>query len=439
MKVKFSIRYKFLVVTTLLLISSVAMYLFLASKIFSRDKIELVFDLNKSTVTNLSSELDAVMTSVADKMELFALVSDSGANLKREFSRILENDSNIVFLSSTNQLNKSNKVEFVHKDFSKTYGVDQKFFAKELPEQIPVPVEEIKKQGLAYWNATIPNGPPIIGVGRSVIQEDQKGLPVNQFAVVSYIRLDRIAKLIGDLKLNEISIVNNKGETLVTSMTNSLESKIQDGTWALYDLAKSNPLNVGVLEYENASRQSMLGGFSKSKKNNFYVLSRVPTHKVFAVVDQLVTRSIVFALIFLSLTFIAAILFSRSITRPLDRLVGAMRGVSQGSLSDHIDIRTSDETAVLAGSFNTMIDDLKKSRDQLEEINRDLEQKVKDRTAKLEEQNRAVKQAQEALLRTTRLASVGEIAGRAAHEILNPLTSIMTRIKKVTDNNTTRS
>jgi signal transduction histidine kinase len=102
--------------------------------------------------------------------------------------------------------------------------------------------------------------------------------------------------------------------------------------------------------------------------------------------------------------------------------------VSQGDLTTQILIGTRDETAVLAGSFNKMISDLKTSRDQLEEINRDLDQKVKDRTRQLEEQNHAVKEAQEALLRTTRLASAGEIAGRAAHEVLNPLTSLLTRV-----------
>ena len=39
----------------------------------------------------------------------------------------------------------------------------------------------------------------------------------------------------------------------------------------------------------------------------------------------------------------------------------------------------------------------------------DLEGKVKERTLQLEKQNQAVKSAQEALLRTTRLAAVGEI------------------------------
>lgn len=53
---------------------------------------------------------------------------------------------------------------------------------------------------------------------------------------------------------------------------------------------------------------------------------------------------------------------------------------------------------------------------------------LQNRTLQLEIQNLASKEAQEALLRTTQLASAGEIAGRAAHEVLNPLTSILTRL-----------
>ncbi len=53
---------------------------------------------------------------------------------------------------------------------------------------------------------------------------------------------------------------------------------------------------------------------------------------------------------------------------------------------------------------------------------------LQNRTLQLEIQNLAIKEAQEALLKTTRLASAGEIAGRAAHEVLNPLTSILTRL-----------
>ncbi len=427
MKVKFSIRYKFLAVTTLLLLSCVTLYLLLASTIFSRDKTELVFDLNKSTVHNIRSEMEAVFSSVSDKLELFALISQSKLKVKKEFHRILDNDDTIVYVHSTNSNKFQKTSEYSQKKFLQTYGLEKKYFKETLPGIRPVPMDEIKTNGLAYWNATVDGGPFLVGVGRSVVQEDARGVAVSQFAVISYVRMDRVAKMINELRTNEVSIVSDQGQVIVGYGAKDAKP------WELFSLAQKNPLNLGVLEYQDQQGKKMLGGFSKSTKNRFYVLSRVASDKVFAVVENLVYRSIVFGLIIVTLTFIAAILFSRSITRPLDTLVDGMKEVSGGTLSKHIELRTVDETAVLASSFNRMIDDLKESRDQLEEINRDLEQKVKDRTKMLEEQNRAVKQAQEALLKTTRLASVGEIAGRAAHEILNPLTSIMTRIKKVSD------
>src|SRR6185312_3719778 len=139
-------------------------------------------------------------------------------------------------------------------------------------------------------------------------------------------------------------------------------------------------------------------------------------------------RSLIFALIVITTAFLAAVMLSRSLTQPLAVLVDRMDLVSQGDLSTQIHLKTHDETAILAESFNKMIGDLKTSHDQLQEINRDLDLKVKDRTRQLEEQHHVVKEAQEALLRTTRLASAGEIAGKAAHEVLNPLTSLLTRV-----------
>jgi signal transduction histidine kinase len=105
-----------------------------------------------------------------------------------------------------------------------------------------------------------------------------------------------------------------------------------------------------------------------------------------------------------------------------------MQKVSDGDLTTQIDVKSKDETKWLASSFNQMINELRQSRDELETINKELDQKVKDRTRQLEVQNKAVKEAQEALLKTTRLASAGEIAGRAAHEVLNPLTGMLTRL-----------
>ncbi|MGE4133358.1 MAG: PAS domain-containing sensor histidine kinase, partial [Bdellovibrionales bacterium] len=167
---------------------------------------------------------------------------------------------------------------------------------------------------------------------------------------------------------------------------------------------------------------------AKGFGNRIFVVAQASEAQVFAVVRDFSVRTLLFGMLVLTIVILAAFLLSRSLTGNIAMLAERMEGAARGDLSTHIHLHGRDETVILANTFNQMIEDLRTSRDALEEVNRDLDQKVKDRTAELEIQNRKVKEVQEALLRTTRLASVGEIAGRTAHEVLNPLTILLTRV-----------
>ncbi|MEZ0393006.1 MAG: ATP-binding protein [Pseudobdellovibrionaceae bacterium] len=425
MKVGFSIRYKFLVVMSLLLAACVGIYLLIAVKVFKSDKEELVFDLNKSQVSNLASELDTQFEGISDKFKLFAVLS-SGPQA-RWIGDLFANDSDVVFVS----LYKKNGAEIIRKyeskNFRETYGLKSEYFEKDISQERPVPFSNILKNGDAIWNATTQEGPPLIGFGRSVVVEDGQGVAIDQMAVVGYVKIDRILKALSLVKLSEITIANREGEILAHPDAKTLKEKSLIISNPLFLAAMDAKTKTQVINFESQG-EKVLGAFSKTKGGKAVVLAQASEADAFFVVSQLVERSLIFSLMIITAAFLAAVLLSRSLTEPLAQLVERMSLVSQGDLTTQIPISTKDETAVLASSFNQMIVDLKQSRDQLEEINRDLDQKVKERTQQLEEQNHKVKEAQEALIRTTRLASAGEIAGRAAHEVLNPLTSLLTRV-----------
>ena len=69
-----SIRLKFLLVMCGLLGLCLGVYLFMAITVFKSDKTQLVFDLNRSQVSNLTSELETQFGGVSDKLKLFALL-----------------------------------------------------------------------------------------------------------------------------------------------------------------------------------------------------------------------------------------------------------------------------------------------------------------------------------------------------------------------------
>ncbi len=421
--------------TSLLLTSCVALYLYLAATIFKTDKQELVFDLNRSMVTNISSELETQFASLSDKVELFAMMGFQ-KNLKRELiETILEKNREVVFVSfwkQTEASTESNTFDktYLQADFLKTYGLDKTYFTEKLFTERKLNLKVMLGQGEDIWNATLPNGPPLFGYARSVLIEDEKGRPIDRVAVVAFVNAEKILKTISSVELSQIYIVSKDGEILVHRDPLKMSQMAKASQSLIYQNALESPLKTGVVQTQN-EKEEVLGAFSKIAGGKVFILAESSGSKAFAVVRDLIRRSLIFSLIILTVAFMAAVLFSKSLTRPLESLTAAMNRVSEGDLDTQIHLKTRDEIEFLANSFNSMIEDLKESRQELEAINLDLENKVKERTFQLEKQNQAIKEAQEALLKTTRLAAVGEIAGRAAHEVLNPLTSLMTRLENV--------
>lgn len=421
-QVIFSIRYKFLLVMSLMLTTCVCIFLVLAIQIFKKDKNELVYDLNRSQVSNLASELGTEIEGISDKFKIFAMLSTNGQ--KSWLSDLFSKDSEVIYVSLFKNGGKEISKKFENKSFRETYGLPAHYFEK---QGRTIPFSKIFKNGETIWNASIGNGPPLIGFGRSIVVEDERGVVIDQMAVVGYLKSDRILEAIKRVKLSEITVANSDGEILAHTDPQVLREKSQLNSSPLFQAALESKTKTNVLKFRN-KEVMVLGAFSKSRQGKIVVLAQASEEAAFVAVSELVERSLIFSLIVMTGALLVSILLSRSLTSPLAKLVERMNLVSQGDLTTQVVISTRDETAVLAQSFNQMIEDLRRSRDQLEEVNRDLDQKVKDRTTELENQNRKVKEAQEALLRTTRLASVGEIAGRAAHEVLNPLTSLLTRV-----------
>ncbi len=67
---------------------------------------------------------------------------------------------------------------------------------------------------------------------------------------------------------------------------------------------------------------------------------------------------------------------------------------------------------------------LQASEEKLQVANEELEDRVKERTNKLEAANRGLRDAQEQLVRSEKLAAIGQLAGGVGHELRNPLGAI---------------
>ncbi len=97
----------------------------------------------------------------------------------------------------------------------------------------------------------------------------------------------------------------------------------------------------------------------------------------------------------------------RRVTQPLRQLRDSAEAVGRGDFSHRVEVNSSDECGTLAVAFNQMTENIKTSREELEKTVETL------------------KTTQNQLIQSEKLSGIGEFVAGVAHELNNPLTSVM--------------
>jgi signal transduction histidine kinase len=265
---------------------------------------------------------------------------------------------------------------------------------------------------------------------------DRQGSHVG--AIVAKVDLDVVNEMTSSMKpmgSGEVFLVDHRG--LVIGHRDR-RRVLRDRVSMLPGVGSVTGGHSGVGVYRDLSGVQVVGAYQWVPRLRWGLVAQVPRGEAFAPVFEARRDLLLIAGVVTAVMLIGTLLIARRIVRPLQALTGAVQAVASGQLDQRVEIAGDDEISYLTECFNQMSDNLERYRSEMDQRIRKATHKLESRTVELEQANRQMEQAnrdlqqanreleqQRALvIRSERLAAMGEMAAGIAHEINNPLTTM---------------
>lgn len=114
--------------------------------------------------------------------------------------------------------------------------------------------------------------------------------------------------------------------------------------------------------------------------------------------------------------------WARSIFKPVERMNRTMQRVEDGQANARVGaLPARDELGALAGHLDQLLDVIADKTAALQRWGEELDQKVAERTRELKASNESLQKAQQQLVKSEKLAAIGQLTASIAHEINNPI------------------
>lgn len=154
------------------------------------------------------------------------------------------------------------------------------------------------------------------------------------------------------------------------------------------------PEKENNITFQFGTNKKMIGYYKKINNTPLSLLIFHPEEIAYYEIRKLETISLLFVIIGMVVASIAGFYFSKTIEKPINALIKGTEEIRKGNLNFVITTDSEDEIGLLAKEFNAMTAELKES--------------------------------QEHIIASEKLAALGTMAAGMAHEIKNPLVAIRT-------------
>jgi sigma-B regulation protein RsbU (phosphoserine phosphatase) len=339
-KIGLSLKYKLLLLLTLIPVASLAIYLFIATREFEKDKLPYVSDSAAAMAKSLSQQMRVEVNGFLENARIVVSGFDP---VERKFAQ-----------TSVELFNKADRLDaliLLQRDASGQY---QK-------------IGELKRDNDMAKRFVADQG----GFQKLISHAVNEGQSISHFEGSDVHLL--IAARIGDASSASHSVLIGlyRSSDLYKGFSESLfyrsflinkSGKIELGpSGAKFDEEFFKPAYTSTLPegtFESKDKKPQIVGFSSVGVGDFFVTSVVDKKEALKAVDNLIVKSVIFFIGLISLTVIISLLASISLTSTLGELYQATKKVAQGDFDVHVKSDSNDEVGGLADGFNYMASEM---------------------------------------------------------------------------------
>ncbi len=353
---KFTIGFKMITIISLIIASALFGISYLATYFFRQDYELRIKENSHEIARTIALNVRSDFTAIIRQADYLASVLEERGSGDHEKATLKEHtfgdDNRIVFVALVTRNGDvfSTDIHASHRKFLEQNKLTENDFFNAIKNDKSSLVNVFNGDTIVN-NASLNFKIPVISIGVPYrYSEPSKASAI----LVVYVPMTPFLESVKSTGITKSMIVNGFGDvlahhdsSLVRAKTNFVNLPIVDG------MLKSKADN-GLLRYADGSGSYFLGAFYKTGFGDTGIISTAPEDKAFEALYRILWRNVLITLIVLNAGILIVYLFSKTLTRPIKRLVTATQEIEKGNF--HVDIRRtgSDEVGDLTDSFVKM-------------------------------------------------------------------------------------